>query len=395
MEIETKKGEKILVSECDYEHLKQFKWYIRKDIYATASINKKMYLIHRYIMIELYGNKELTRHNFIDHINGNKLDNRRENLRIVTQAENNMNKNKAKNASSKYFGVNYNKKNFRVSIKLNDVNQYIRAYYKIEEHAAYQYDLWVSQYNIIHAKKNNIKKPDNFIEYKKKEKDGVNIPKGISFKKCNNTYVIKYKSIHYGVYKTLEEALDKLKKIKQEVEFKRIEEINNTPIKRNEKGECIIELFNKKKEKVGETIVDEENYYDLMKYNWYSNGNYVSALINKKAILLHRYIMNYTGNNYIDHINNNSLDNRICNLRIVTPQQNSMNCSSSKNSTSKYIGVLLYKNRNKWVAKISINGKEVFLGYFENEIDAAKARDLATKEHFGEFGNLNFHDEIN
>jgi hypothetical protein len=40
-----------------------------------------------------------------------------------------------------------------------------------------------------------------------------------------------------------------------------------------------------------------------------------------------------------------------------------------------------------------INGELVllkFLGYFDNEEDAAKARDIATKEYFGEFGNLNF-----
>ena len=34
------------------------------------------------------------------------------------------------------------------------------------------------------------------------------------------------------------------------------------------------------------------------------------------------------------------------------------------------------------------------LGYFENEIDTAKVRDIATKEHFGEFGKLNFQDVI-
>jgi len=212
------------------------------------------------------------------------------------------------------------------------------------------------------------------------------LPKNITIK--NNKFQVKYKSIYYGVYKTLEEALYILKKTKEDFELKRIENINNSPIKRNEKGECIIELFNKKKEKVAETIVDENIYYDLIKYKWYPNGNYVSALINRKIILLHRYIMNYIGENYVDHINNNSLDNKKCNLRIVTPQQNSMNCSSSKNSSSKYIGVS--KNHNTYKSEIKINGIRIQLGTFKLEIDAAKARDIATKEHFGEFGKLNF-----
>jgi hypothetical protein len=73
------------------------------------------------------------------------------------------------------------------------------------------------------------------------------------------------------------------------------------------------------------------------------------------------------------------------NLKVSTTQENSMNRSVSINSTSKYIEVHLTKC-GKYVAKI----KNKYLGYFENEIDAAKARDEATKKYFGEFGKLNF-----
>lgn len=69
--------------------------------------------------------------------------------------------------------------------------------------------------------------------------------------------------------------------------------------------------------------------------------------------------MNYSGEDYIDHINNNPLDNRKCNLRIVTPKQNSMN-QSSKNLKSKYIGVHYVKN--KWVASIKFDGNPINLG---------------------------------
>lgn len=104
--------------------------------------------------------------------------------------------------------------------------------------------------------------------------------------------------------------------------------------------------------------------------------------------MLHRFILNYNGKNFIDHINGNKLDNRKSNLRIVTPKQNSMNKSSAKNSSSKYIGV--YYENNKWRARINVNGKNMHLGCFENEIDAAKARDVATKKHFCEYGKYNF-----
>jgi len=114
--IETNKGEKILVSEYDFEHLKQFKWHINNSGYGKSDINNKNWLMHRYIFIEILGHKELTRHNIIDHINGNRSDNRRENLRIVTIAENGRNKNKKLNASSQYFGVCKLEKNFRTTL---------------------------------------------------------------------------------------------------------------------------------------------------------------------------------------------------------------------------------------------------------------------------------------
>ena len=46
--------------------------------------------------------------------------------------------------------------------------------------------------------------------------------------------------------------------------------------------------------------------------------------------------------------------------------------------------------KNKWKSNIKINNLTKTLGYFDNEEEAAKVRDISTKEYFGEFGNLNF-----
>lgn len=99
--------------------------------------------------------------------------------------------------------------------------------------------------------------------------------------------------------------------------------------------------------------------------------------------------MNYTGKLFVDHINNNPLDNRKVNLRIVTQQQNNMNVSSRKGSSSKYVGVYFRKETNKWCAQITINGIKKHIGKFTNEIDAVKARDTATLKYHGIHGNLN------
>lgn len=67
----------------------------------------------------------------------------------------------------------------------------------------------------------------------------------------------------------------------------------------------------------------------------------------------------------IDHINGIRNDNRILNLRSITHQQNNFNKKSK--------GVYFQKDRNKWMAKIKINGKQINLGRFETELKAKEA----------------------
>ena len=144
--------------------------------------------------------------------------------------------------------------------------------------------------------------------------------------------------------------------------------------------------------KKNEILVDEELYYDLILYTWYiDTEGYVRGNVDNKVLRLHRHVMKCTDPKIcVDHINNNPLDNRRINLRMVTRHQNSMNKSSRTNSTSKYIGVMFQKNYKNWVSSIRHNGKSLHLGTFGTEIDAARARDKATLQYFGEHGKLNF-----
>lgn len=73
----------------------------------------------------------------------------------------------------------------------------------------------------------------------------------------------------------------------------------------------------------------------------------------------------------IDHINGNRLDNRICNLRLVTRSGNSQNQSKphSRNKTG-FLGVHFLKAKNKFRAMITINSKVRFLGYFNTAEEA-------------------------
>lgn len=101
MKILTSKNQEILVDKEDYDFCNKFKWYISKTGYATNdSLPRK--LMHRLIM----GFPE----QYVDHINGNKLDNRRCNLRLCNQSQNSSNTKIRSTNKSGYKGVSWNKK---------------------------------------------------------------------------------------------------------------------------------------------------------------------------------------------------------------------------------------------------------------------------------------------
>jgi len=93
---------------------------------------------------------------------------------------------------------------------------------------------------------------------------------------------------------------------------------------------------------------------------------------------------------HIDHINRNRSDNRIENLRLATPYQNRQNAPSGKSApTSEHKGVFWSTARGKWVAALSVRGKQKCLGGFDDEGDAALAYNSAAQSAWGEFAYLN------
>ena len=109
--------------------------------------------------------------------------------------------------------------------------------------------------------------------------------------------------------------------------------------------------------------------------------------VNNKSYKSHRLAFLYMTGEFppeqIDHINHKRDDNRWINLRLVSNQENGRNKSLSVNNKSGFTGVCWYKDRNKWMANIRINGKPKHLGYFTELAEAIAARkDANTKYGF-------------
>lgn len=131
-------------------------------------------------------------------------------------------------------------------------------------------------------------------------------------------------------------------------------------------------------------------------FKWYPNpkgylrrNNWVQG--KNKNIMLHRLLAGASLGEQVDHINHNIHDNRKCNLRICTAQENSRHCKTP--SKSGFKGV--YDNRHgKWAAMIRVDSKLLHLGTFSNKEDAARTYDAAAHKYFGEFALANFPREI-
>lgn len=154
-------------------------------------------------------------------------------------------------------------------------------------------------------------------------------------------------------------------------------------------------------------LCDDEDYPLLSRFTWYMgsemkySAGYPCCFIygkknTRKQIFMHQLVG--AGLTNLDHINRDKLDNRRCNLRNATSQQNSANVPKRKATKGKPCSSI-YKGVHKWQGKyravIGFNKKAIQLGTYEQEEEAALAYNKKAKELFGEFAWLNPVPDIN
>ena len=154
------KGKSAIVDNNDYDILAKYSWYSNESSttpYAYRSRwisgeNRSVEIPMHHVVMNCVGRGEE-----VDHINGNGLDNRKENLRFVTRAQNNWNQKPRNCTSSRYKGVSWNKRReyWESYIQVNNRKHHLGSYQN-EEMAALAYDLSALCMRGEYARVNNV-----------------------------------------------------------------------------------------------------------------------------------------------------------------------------------------------------------------------------------------------
>lgn len=143
------------------------------------------------------------------------------------------------------------------------------------------------------------------------------------------------------------------------------------------------------------SVIDAEDSPSVSAYKWFLVRGYAARTSKenevRRTIYLHRQIMEAGGNLQIDHIDNDKLNNRRCNLRFASCSQNLKNKGPRKDNVSGVKGVSKVKRLSgfKYIAKATINKVGYYVGIYDSPDEAHAAYSDFVKKDHGEFFKTN------
>lgn len=158
-------------------------------------------------------------------------------------------------------------------------------------------------------------------------------------------------------------------------------------------GDTVLITLNRRKGVTETTSVSTESLGKLLafdaKWRVHSSGTKLYATTNivkdgkKTTLKLHRFIADCTDGMVVDHINGDTLDNSMRNLRVCKQFENGQNRSAlNKNNTSGIRGVTWSKQKNKWAVSVMLNRKRKHVGLFSDLEEASQASKDARIKYF-------------
>jgi hypothetical protein len=384
-----------IIDKDDYEKVMKNKWHLSHFGYAVGTVSGKEIRLHHHIF------RKPTDKNIIDHIDQDKLNNCKSNLREINKSENchNVSKNNNIITHSKYKGVTFSANKYRASITYNKKTIHLGSF-ESEEDAGIIYDKYSYKLYGENASNNKLITYNDTLNINIEDlivKNKRDLPFNIYFDskiKKYYSYIGYEKKIYTNSIDNTKQfrdniqgALNDLQIIKIKINFiKVIKELNyfKTPILRNKEGIAIIKM------KDIDVLVDDKLWHKLNQMQWSYSSGYA---IHSKYGGMHRYIMKAKENELIDHINNNRSDNRKNNLRKASINLNQHNRTKATNTTSIFMGVRFHKRDSKWEANITYNYKNYYLGYYLTQKEAAEAYNKKAIELYGSDANLNIIDD--
>lgn len=322
-----------LVDDADYPDLIKYRWRVSSEGYAISGMKvdhptNPLRIMHRLIASALNGD-------IVDHVNNIGLDNRRRNLRIVNHSSN------AKNSDGR-----------------GGISGYKGVYWRANR------SKWIAVVNLPNGKKQTVGHFDSEIQAAKAYNRAMKQHYG-------DTLIINDLS---------GDTADHLR-ILQKYISGQIAKPDTLPLPTAESlidPSAVMQIPLAGKHGQGKfALVSGQDYKRLIAHTWQMNkaGYVTRGHKSGGTVYMHREIISAPKGMVIDHVDCDKLNNTRSNLRIATPTENAFNTDKVRSSTSKHRGVHYSNRRKAWVAKIFILGKEIYIGQFASENEAAEAYD--------------------